>query len=98
VQGWRLLLKALSAASLLPFVYAFRHRSKSTAFEQAPAKGWHFARTSCADTAMQSKEDSAKPGVAMAAFAEPMVRIHLPPGERCYGAGGEDGNFVAYIN
>src|SRR6516225_722892 len=26
------------------------------------------------------------------------VRIHLPPPERCYGAGGEDGNFVAYIN
>src|SRR5215469_6638619 len=26
------------------------------------------------------------------------VRIHLPPAERCYGAGGEDGNFVAYIN
>ena len=28
----------------------------------------------------------------------PRVRIRLPPGERCYGAGGEDGNFVAYIN
>ena len=27
-----------------------------------------------------------------------MVRIHLPPAERCYGAGGENGNFVAYIN
>ena len=27
-----------------------------------------------------------------------MVRIHLPPAERCYGAGGEDANFVAYIN
>src|SRR6516225_1245950 len=26
------------------------------------------------------------------------VRIHLPPAERCYGAGGEGGNFVAYIN
>jgi transposase len=26
------------------------------------------------------------------------VRIHLSPAERCYGAGGEDGNFVAYIN
>src|SRR6516162_9246866 len=26
---------------------------------------------------------------------EPEVRIHLPPAERCYGAGGEDGNFVA---
>ena len=26
------------------------------------------------------------------------VRIHLPPAERCYGAGGKDGNFVAYIN
>jgi hypothetical protein len=26
------------------------------------------------------------------------VRIRLPPAERCYGAGGEDGNFVAYIN
>src|SRR4029077_15083197 len=25
----------------------------------------------------------------------PMVRIHFPPAERCYGAGGEDGNFVA---
>src|SRR6516164_3283489 len=30
--------------------------------------------------------------------AGPMVRIRLPPAERCYGAGGEDGNFVAYIN
>ena len=30
--------------------------------------------------------------------AVPVVRIHLPPGERSYGAGGEDGNFVAYIN
>jgi len=29
---------------------------------------------------------------------KPEVRIHLPPPERCYGAGGEDGNFVAYIN
>ena len=29
---------------------------------------------------------------------KPEVRIHLPPAERCYGAGGEDGNFVAYIN
>ena len=27
-----------------------------------------------------------------------MVRIRFPPAERCYGAGGEDGNFVAYIN
>jgi hypothetical protein len=27
--------------------------------------------------------------------AEPMVRIRFPPAERCYGAGGEDGNFVA---
>src|SRR5262249_51061227 len=27
-----------------------------------------------------------------------IVRIHLPPAERCYGAGGKDGNFVAYIN
>ena len=27
-----------------------------------------------------------------------MVRIHSPPAVRCYGAGGEDGNFVAYIN
>src|SRR6516225_5522378 len=26
------------------------------------------------------------------------VRIQSPPAERCYGAGGEDGNFVAYIN
>src|SRR5215469_12713105 len=26
------------------------------------------------------------------------VRIQFPPAERCYGAGGEDGNFVAYIN
>jgi len=26
------------------------------------------------------------------------VRILFPPGERCYGAGGEDGNFVAYTN
>ena len=26
------------------------------------------------------------------------VRIHLPPAERCYGAGGEDGNFVAFTN
>ena len=26
------------------------------------------------------------------------LRIHSPPPERCYGAGGEDGNFVAYIN
>src|SRR6516165_5168072 len=26
------------------------------------------------------------------------VRIHSPPAERCYGAGGEDGNFVAYIS
>ena len=25
----------------------------------------------------------------------PAVRIRFPPGERCYGAGGEDGNFVA---
>src|SRR5499427_5953004 len=25
-------------------------------------------------------------------------RIHSPLAERCYGAGGEDGNFVAYIN
>ena len=33
-----------------------------------------------------------------ASRAEPEVRIHLPPAERCYGAGGEDGNFVAYIN
>src|ERR1700756_3042399 len=24
-----------------------------------------------------------------------MVQTHLPPAERCYGAGGEDGNFVA---
>ena len=30
--------------------------------------------------------------------AELKVRIQLPPAERCYGAGGEDGNFVAYIN
>src|SRR6516164_4005627 len=30
--------------------------------------------------------------------AEPKVRIQLSPAERCYGAGGEDGNFVAYIN
>src|SRR6516162_8931998 len=30
--------------------------------------------------------------------AGPMVRIRFPPAERCYGAGGEDGNFVAYIN
>ena len=26
------------------------------------------------------------------------VRTQSPPPERCYGAGGEDGNFVAYIN
>src|SRR6516164_8303755 len=26
------------------------------------------------------------------------VRTQSPPAERCYGAGGEDGNFVAYIN
>src|SRR5689334_9264891 len=26
-----------------------------------------------------------------------MVRILFPPAERCYGAGGEDGNFVAYV-
>src|SRR6201993_839884 len=26
------------------------------------------------------------------------VRIRLAPAERCYGAGGKDGNFVAYIN
>src|SRR6516225_7680639 len=31
-------------------------------------------------------------------IAEREVRIHSPPAERCYGAGGEDGNFVAYIN
>src|SRR5262249_55406434 len=30
--------------------------------------------------------------------AEPEVRIHSPPAGRRYGAGGEDGNFVAYIN
>jgi hypothetical protein len=35
--------------------------------------------TSCAHTALQSREDGAKPGVAMAAFAEPVVRIRLPP-------------------
>jgi hypothetical protein len=29
---------------------------------------------------MQSREDGAKPGVAMVAYAEPMVRIRLPPG------------------
>ena len=27
--------------------------------------------------------------------AGPMLRIRFPPAERCYGAGGEDGNFVA---
>ena len=31
-------------------------------------------------------------------IAEPKVRIRSPPPERCYGAGGEDGNFVAYID
>src|SRR6516225_1311623 len=35
---------------------------------------------------------------AVSSSAGPMVRIRFPPGERCYGAGGEDGNFVAYIN
>src|SRR6516162_5536039 len=35
---------------------------------------------------------------AVSFSAERMVRIHFPPAERCYGAGGEDGNFVAYIN
>src|SRR5690349_23694160 len=28
----------------------------------------------------------------------PRVRISFAPEKRCYGAGGEDGNFVAYIN
>ena len=39
-----------------------------------------------------------EPSRATEGSAEPVVRIHLSPAERCYGAGGEDGNFVAYIN
>src|SRR6516162_695763 len=37
-------------------------------------------------------------GIHFFGYGGPMVRIHSPPPERCYGAGGEDGNFVAYIN
>src|SRR5215472_6200987 len=36
--------------------------------------------------------------IGLRSIAGPEVRIHFPPAGRCYGAGGEDGNFVAYIN
>jgi len=40
----------------------------------------------------------ARPQCSRPIAEELKFRIHLPPAERCYGAGGEDGNFVAYIN